>query len=1195
MAGLEETLDLDITEALDSIGKIEDALGESATNFKVALADALDLLSQPTPIEVDTDGITKDIDTAVTSADTTIDPNVDTDAVTKDIDSAISNADTTITVDADTTAAQTQIADLGDAASGADDGLSSLEGNVEGIKTASALAGGEAGALTDTLKNMGTGGQVAAGSIAAVTATTTELFHAGLDADEATARFNRTLGDQADAVDHIKIGGLNDDLSELAVKVGSSASGLKNSAASIFQLGTSAGFAGPEVAQTTSQIIALASRAVALNPALGSAGDAATRLVTGLANGGRRVSAFGLSLTSAEINARALSDTGKTTATDLSLYEKAAAGAEIATEQLGTSLGKDVNAGAQTAEVQFKSIKATFEETLETLGKPLLTPVIDGFKEAQPLFIGFARDLGEIGGALLPLASSLLPVLKGGLAGVTATTAVLVPVLDELAKIIDGIPTPVLGAIGTFLVFQKVLGPFPALFSTVNTSVRALGGWLTTNAAAAATDATALAAAGTQTELFGAESAVAGTQLSLFGGEAVVAREQLSLFGDEVAAVAGEAEASEVAVEGFSLGMDAALGPIGLVAAGVAGLVSIINAHSEAAKKEADAINKVSDAFEDNSKSVADDSEAIAKQTFDSGTLNALGLTYAQVAKDASDGAAGAARFGQALKDSDLKGFFPTALANKSFQELTKQLQGGAQAAIADKVASGDLTKAQASAAEKAQTAADGTVNYVSALKKLHIGVQEATPDLNSLAAGVNSVTGANVDFATQLAAVQTQLDSTKQPLDQANDGLAKLGLTTANDVTDALIKGGLTAADYTSIINETGLSLDDLVAKQQDLAKASETFSTQFASGIDGVETAEKDLKNDTSLDDFFKDLNDQVAASVKFSDNIQKLIGRGATGLAEAFAAQGQSAATATDQAAHLSDSQLAARETQFDKLKASDDKAHQQLVDAGTALFTQQQNNLNALSTARPPDLSGLTIAELDKLNAELARHGEQVIAPTAAQEAQRIGKSYTDGIQSGVENNAPAVKETLKLFGFDTGIAISDGASSGVASKQKGQTETFTLFGHTIGIAFGAGVQSGIGEKQKDVSSAGESLGTQLLSKVKSILGIKSPSTEGAEIGQLFNQGLVNGLSANGSVLAAANKTATALTNISPVAPAFGASASVTPVASAGAAGGGNAAVVNGPLFGSVEFHDNADPQQVFSEAQFQFVEGDLATT
>lgn len=227
-------------------------------------------------------------------------------------------------------------------------------------------------------------------------------------ATSATQRFNLILGDQADKVNKVNIAGLNEDLGTMVNELGSGASAVREADASLFQLGQSSGASQDQIAKTAEQLNVLSTRAVALKPSLGDVGTVADSIQNSLARGGKFAGNFGLSLTSLEINTRAMNDTGKTAVNQLTQFDKITAGAAISVEKLGDHLKTDITAGADNVTFDFKRIQLEFNKALVDLGKPLISPTLDLLKAALPIGIQFAGLLGDAAKVALPLVTSLV-------------------------------------------------------------------------------------------------------------------------------------------------------------------------------------------------------------------------------------------------------------------------------------------------------------------------------------------------------------------------------------------------------------------------------------------------------------------------------------------------------------------------------------------------------------------------------------------------------------------------------------------------------------------------------------------------------------------------------------------------------------------------------------------------------------------
>ena len=490
MSGLEDRLSLDISEALSAVAQLESAFTSATKSLQEGFDQAVASFQIPDTtidLEANVEDVTPAIDSAIASADTTLDLDPNAGELTTAIDSAIASADTTVGVDADVSEAQSAIdslqgetidlavetpdlggvaddlTNIGSAGHEAAGGAEHAGLEIGAMSEVSKLAAGETGALTGILKEVGPAGAAAAGGVAALAVVGKELVSNALDARSAQERYNLILGEFGEVVEKIDLGGLNTNLEDLSTLLGSTGIEIENAASKIFGLGTTSGKAGPEVAKTTQEVIALAARAVALNPALGNVGDVAERLFTGLARGGRFAANFNLSLTAAEITARALGDTGKTTAADLTIYEKAAAGAALATEKLGDKLGTDIETGAQNIRTQFNSVKATFEEALESLGQPLLDPLLSSIRKGEPILEDLAGAFADVLAGLLPIVDSLADGLGPALDGIGPIAAGVGGSLKIIADVLNLIPAPLKATVISFVALNAA---FKALTAT---------------------------------------------------------------------------------------------------------------------------------------------------------------------------------------------------------------------------------------------------------------------------------------------------------------------------------------------------------------------------------------------------------------------------------------------------------------------------------------------------------------------------------------------------------------------------------------------------------------------------------------------------------------------------------------------------------------------------------------------------------
>lgn len=326
---------------------------EASVNVTADTAEAEGAIADVSGEDVEI-GVDADTSAAVDAIDSVPDGEVEITANTEQAEAGLDAVRDKVEETTDATGR------LGEAAQGALGGMGGLGG----------AAGGAAGALGSTAV---AGGAAAAGLFS--------FSQSAIDAESAAQRFDLVTGGLGDSLRTIDVGGLSGDVGELALKLGSSDEAMLNATASFVTFAQSTGAGNDEIVAASNNINALALRAVALNPSLGDAGAVAERMTNALARGGRATTQFGIGLTSAEINARAMADTGKASATELTQFEKAAAGAAIATERLGNSMGSDFAAGATNARTEWNRMTESLGEAQETVGGQML-PAIENITQA---------------------------------------------------------------------------------------------------------------------------------------------------------------------------------------------------------------------------------------------------------------------------------------------------------------------------------------------------------------------------------------------------------------------------------------------------------------------------------------------------------------------------------------------------------------------------------------------------------------------------------------------------------------------------------------------------------------------------------------------------------------------------------------------------------------------------------------------
>lgn len=493
---IEESLGFDISNALQGIAQIDERLQEVTQRFQVGLADALSTLTgvsvdlaqsvdtsgltaavegaineaglgTPVPLEGDTSGIVAAIDDAATTSVPPVPLDGDATGITSAIDEAtavnpivevgadvgaaedaiqgLGGDSVNVDVSVDTANAVDSLDQLGTAAksAGGEAGLGGLSTVAETVAGAVNLAKGETEGLTGAVGGLSAGAGAAVGAGTAFVAFVASAAHEAANAEVAQKRFNATFGDFAEQVQNVNVNGLTKTFEEIGRISGTSSNSLQDSATKIGQLGQSSGASAPRIAEVVDKITALGATLSVENPRLGDAAQVTTGLTNAFARGGRTLAAYNITLTSHQILQRAMADNVGKSAAELTIFDKAAAGAELTLEKTGNTLGDRFTKGAQSATVQFRAFRTQIEESLSKIGGPLLEPIIASLKAVVPIAITTGEVIGGVARIVLPFAAAIAPAF-----GLVAAPLHAVGVgLNFVADGVSNIPVPVLAGI----------------------------------------------------------------------------------------------------------------------------------------------------------------------------------------------------------------------------------------------------------------------------------------------------------------------------------------------------------------------------------------------------------------------------------------------------------------------------------------------------------------------------------------------------------------------------------------------------------------------------------------------------------------------------------------------------------------------------------------------------------------------------
>lgn len=470
---IEEELELDISSALSGVDRVGDALDQSAKQFKVSLADALNTL-RGVEVEADATQVTSTIDQAIAQADNDIDIEGEAAEVTSSIDEAVGAADNEIDVDADTSAAEAEIESLAPPPIEieVDADTSNAQAEIDGLASSSDSASGSVGGLDSATGAMGATAGVASGSVEelagavagldpraaaavggvlAVAGATGILFNSAVGAQGATQSFNQTLGSMGQELRDLEIGDVNIDLTQLAQNLGSDDEAALRATQRLGQVGKAAGATDDEIKAVSDRVLLLAANTRATNPDLGEMGQVVTALTRGLTRGGPRMAQYGVSMDSLEVRARAAQMTGRDLNDTFDVWTLLQAGSQIAMEQTGDSIESNITNASDNAEISLTRLQQVFGDSLEELGKPLLIPVFDLLEAAIPIGLQISEVFGEIGQALVPIATGALeavaPLLDLFSDTLIQQVRIFTPVLERATELLGDILPPIADAL----------------------------------------------------------------------------------------------------------------------------------------------------------------------------------------------------------------------------------------------------------------------------------------------------------------------------------------------------------------------------------------------------------------------------------------------------------------------------------------------------------------------------------------------------------------------------------------------------------------------------------------------------------------------------------------------------------------------------------------------------------------------------
>ncbi len=1051
MAGLKDTIQLDIDAALASIGRLDNALDQAARTFGVELTRSMDVLRTIPPVDVDV--------------------VVDGSRAQAAIDAAVSDTSALVDVDVQGT----------DELRAADDAAEDLGDEIERTGKEAERAEGQFKKTGDSLKKA-----FAVVGVAGALAGIRSAVDAASDLEESQSKANVVFGASVGLVDEFA--------KESATAVGLSKQAALGFTGTFGNLFVALGVSQTAAADLSTEIVLLGADLASFNNL--EVDETLEKLRSGLVGEVEPLRALGINFNAAQVEAKAFALGLVAVGEEASEAAKLQARYALIVEQTGTAQGDFARTSGGLANQQ-RILVAEFQNAAAVIGAALLPTILD--------LVQTARD--DLVPAIIDLATSAVPAFVGAMqAGVPiflSTLDVLValtPIIEVLGNVVSSLPEPLVTAVATFGLLGSGLGPLPSLFGAVSKAATAAGG----------------------------------------------------------------------GIGGLSAGFGALLGPIGLVTIALGAGLAIFSAHQKAQEEDRKAVEAATTAFLDQSVAIDARTEALTRSRVESENqtddLRRLGVEVEDFDGIARRGGSSIENFIDRASRMGEVGFFRDDIDSaaegiefygsaaefarrgltgndgliQSLTELNLEYRKGAKAAIEAKIASGDLTFAQAMEAVERNRAKNGTIDYITVQRELEeelVAVTDAQDRANAAARtnaeGQVEFTGRVQEAATFLADAASKVDALTRAQIDAIDPTGVL--------TERFRTAEGSAADYAVMAEATGLSLEQLTGIQNGVSEETQEFVDTVIGGMQGLQAAIGELKEDDSLDSFVDNFKQKVADTALFITNIDELVRRGADDLAATLLAKGENAATAAAEAVALGDTQLAIREGQLEEAERQEAENVAAIARLGTELVSSHDNTRRDLEDLPPPDLTGPYSLEAGRLRTLVDELAPQLF-PAAMAGGAQVGANFISG--------------------------------------------------------FGAGITSNIFRLEAPANQAGAAI----IRFSNTAIGAASPSKEAMKIGRFFVEGLALGLedTARAEIAAVALADAVmASAAIVPgpvVVPAFTA-ASVAPPpvvvgASAGAGtgfGAGGGVVVNGPLFDGVTIERGQDPLHVFAEARQQLVE------
>lgn len=582
----------------------------------------------------------------------------------------------------------------------------------------------------------------------------------------------------------------------------------------------------------------------------------------------------------------------------------------------------------------------------------------------------------------------------------------------------------------------------------------------------------------------------------------VVASEELAAAQVAVAAAVADVEVNTASAAGvmgvFGAAIDVALGPVGLIVAGVAALGLATHFYGNTAKDATTDTSSLSSVFDATSNNAADLTGRISglndellqflKTQLTSGkqeqqgviALHAFGLSYDDLANHLGDSTDQFDAWANALRNN-----LPATKDNKAavndfsqvLNDTRTSLESSAQAAIKHAIATGTLTQAQADqvlAQHKVKGSLDdldvGTTDYLNALKDLAPTIDAQT---------------AKQQHAAVVAAQAT---------------------TTYRQLVDGLAQGTITTADAAAGLAQFGIDADTAKTNVADLQKQIAAFVSAVQAGLPGTADAAKQFATDVST--ATSQLTSDQQQHVSLLQQLQTAGSKASAGLLTNI--QTNNAAIRKDMANLAADQspqkfvenllkQAAGAQTFFNNIKILVAEGFGQLAGQLLQLGPAAAGGLaQGLASDKSKAATANAAATLlDNTNASLLTFAKSNFAQLNGI-GEDMGTTIATGMASGIDKATPLV-----------GVAALRAAAGARAALNKGFVD-FHDDGVVLGTQLGDGLDQGLGSTQVKINGTASRVAHGVIHVLGSSLQIKSPSEASRQFGIEIGNGLALGM-------------------------------------------------------------------------------------